>query len=127
VVREVQENEVAHDALGMGFILMEVGPDEPLAGPEDAPMEDHLIVQDGLDFDAWLGPNIGQARNADNDASMCTICFEAEGNLAYIPCGHMGICPICARNNARLRGVECPYCRGQSLCLMRIHNMRHNE
>lgn len=51
-----------------------------------------------------------------NDNRLCKICYEAEYNTAFFPCGHIIACAKCASSVTR-----CPYCRQQFTSVMRVY------
>ncbi|KAK0410450.1 hypothetical protein QR680_005136 [Steinernema hermaphroditum] len=51
-----------------------------------------------------------QEVNESSERTECIICFDHEREVAYVPCGHMGVCEHCS-----LRVHTCP------VCLMKIN------
>lgn len=49
----------------------------------------------------------------------CVICMDSKGNLAYIPCGHMGFCEKCIKTTE-----ICPFCRSKPELIAEIFDMR---
>lgn len=50
------------------------------------------------------------------DDKLCKICFEKECNTAYVPCGHVVACGVCA-----LAARECPVCRSAIKNVQRLY------
>jgi hypothetical protein len=48
----------------------------------------------------------------------CVVCSEHEATEVYLPCGHWGICKVCAMRNECAR---CPVCRGDSQQMMSLY------
>jgi len=51
-----------------------------------------------------------------NENRSCKICYEAEYNTAFIPCGHIIACAKCATSVSK-----CPYCRQPFTNVMRVY------
>lgn len=51
-----------------------------------------------------------------NDNRLCKICYEAEYNTAFSPCGHIIACAKCASSV-----TKCPYCRQSFTSVMRVY------
>ncbi|XP_077295166.1 death-associated inhibitor of apoptosis 1-like isoform X1 [Arctopsyche grandis] len=51
-----------------------------------------------------------------SESSLCKICFSAERNICFVPCGHVVACPKCA-----LAVQVCPVCRQQFTSTMRLY------
>lgn len=51
-----------------------------------------------------------------NESRLCKICFAAERNICFVPCGHVVACPKCA-----LSVQQCPMCRQQFTSTMRLY------
>lgn len=53
-----------------------------------------------------LAPGQQQIPNLYSSSEMCKLCYEAECDAAFIPCGHVTACTKCAG-----RCQQCPVCR----------------
>lgn len=53
-----------------------------------------------------------------NDADVCKICFVRQGNIAFLPCGHLAGCGICS---PAFLTTKCPICRMTVKEIVRIY------
>jgi hypothetical protein len=63
-----------------------------------------------------------EEKKIDNDDGVCCVCFDAEKNWIFIPCGHLACCETCAKNCKNMnygRGC-CPVCRQNIKNLIRV-------
>ena len=56
---------------------------------------------------------------ADTKESTCLICFDNKPNAVYMPCGHGGICYVCAMELWK-KADECYLCRNHIERLLKI-------
>ena len=49
--------------------------------------------------------------STQDDANLCSICFENPLNCVLFPCGHLFFCSNCKDNYERRSGKVCPVCR----------------
>ena len=55
------------------------------------------------------------------DEKTCVVCLEDEPRYAFIPCGHLCVCPGCVpRLEERQGPLQCPMCRETAMVLTRI-------
>jgi len=72
-----------------------------------------LIVQeDSKKVEVEEKPAESLADLEKNDNTKCVICFDAQPDAAYLPCGHGGACFTCAKEIVKTKG-ECHLCRCQ--------------
>jgi len=50
----------------------------------------------------------------------CQVCWDAEPNTAFVPCGHAVTCRECANTIVRTQGT-CPMCRQRTNSVLRIY------
>lgn len=64
-------------------------------------------VQEMLSFKlSQTTPSGKQPKVKDDDEDECRICNDNVGEYCLVPCGHTGMCLICARQM-----TDCPFCR----------------
>jgi len=49
----------------------------------------------------------------------CVICFDSDSDAVYLPCGHGGICYVCAQELLKVK-KECHFCRSEIRRLIQI-------
>jgi baculoviral IAP repeat-containing protein 7/8 len=94
----------------------------------DQPWEQHAIWYRNCEYlklmkgetyiYAVLNPSqisISDAENKNNHR-LCKICYEAESNIAFVPCGHVIACISCA---AMVN--KCPYCNQKYETIQKLY------
>lgn len=56
------------------------------------------------------------APSSPDDSKLCKICYEAELNVCFVPCGHVVACSKCA-----LTSDKCPLCRRTYQSVLRLY------
>jgi hypothetical protein len=55
----------------------------------------------------------------NQEENLCKVCYEAQVNAAFVPCGHHITCHGCAQR-VHTRGDRCPMCRGRVQSVLRV-------
>jgi len=60
------------------------------------------------------------------DQGKCVICFDSEADAVCLPCGHGGICFVCAQELVKVKR-ECHFCRSEIRRLIQIEPQEINN
>lgn len=66
----------------------------------------------------YLRDKTNTSLNKDNrgeDRDLCKICFVANAEVAFVPCGHFAVCERCA-----VKCNYCPFCKRTDVQIMKI-------
>lgn len=55
---------------------------------------------------------------SNSDSNNCSICWEQEPNMVFIPCGHIAACETCAS-----QVQDCPICREKIINKQKIYRV----
>jgi len=69
-------------------------------------------------------PQIADIESGDH--GKCVICFDSEADAVYLPCGHGGICFVCAQELVKVK-KECHFCRSEIRRLIQIEPQEIND
>ena len=73
--------------------------------------------------DANVAQNDAKEEGGDvPDGQLCVICLMRRRRAAFVPCGHLICCQLCAISVERQVSPKCPLCRKEIRSSMRIYD-----
>lgn len=116
----VVESSDIHNLKNMPVINKRVQPQAPYQeqareDAEDGQMPDELMLDEEENKDD-IGETPFQAQPGKQSAEMCKLCYGADCDAAFIPCGHVTACVKCAG-----RCKQCPVCRMPYHDIMKLY------
>lgn len=69
----------------------------------------------------------GEAKTQTEDSSSdddrtCVVCMDGERTHAFVPCGHLILCSLCAKKGRFLDKTQCPVCCTECSGTLKIHH-----